>query len=113
MRQPEDQRGEYHERPVIGGPLLVAGGEAAELLKAVVAPLDDVAPPVDGRVERRLASGVVCAGMAVALIPQQPRGPPPGPPLPLRLRHVAGVQHGPQLGIITPLAPLSLAQTTT
>jgi hypothetical protein len=51
MSQPEGDRSDGEHRQIVDGPLLIAGGNAPELLEAVDESLDDVPPSVGGLVE--------------------------------------------------------------
>ena len=56
LAEPDHERGDDHQRAVVGGALLEQGGDAAPLLEPVDAPLHDVAAAVGLAVEGGLAA---------------------------------------------------------
>src|SRR5215212_5492136 len=60
--QPEQDHAGCDHAEVVGGALLVAGGDAAELLEAIDQALHPATPPIGGAVEGGLAALVALAG---------------------------------------------------
>ena len=98
LRQPQQNSCDDPERAVAVGPLVVASGQAAELLAAVDQPLHSVAQAVRRAIERPAAAlraptrdGVPnppaptvrsMGAPRVAFVAHDAIGPPPGPPAP-------------------------------
>ena len=89
--QPEHEAGEDEHGAVVVGPLLEAGGDAAPLLQAVDAPLDDVPARIAFAVEGERSAGA--PGAALALVRAFPDG----------VRDATLAQQGPAARVAVPL----------
>ena len=126
--EPDDDGGEDHHRAVVDGAFLVAGGQPAPLFEAVDAAFHDVASGIGRSVEgqrttrpRGAARALVgalgngmwdlalmqeppTAGIAVALVGNEPVWPRAGSSAPARPPDANAVEHRLQLGTVMALS---------